>query len=80
MQGLSTTARNAALLAGLLLTFFVLISYQANRATTVSSARARACAVQMLSAPPARQVIGPIVLTHRASAGGSRPCGRATSP
>ena len=39
MQGLSATARNAALLAGLLLTFFVLISYQANRATTVSSAR-----------------------------------------
>ena len=35
--------------------------------------KARACALQMLSAPPARQVIGRTVLTHRVSAGNGVP-------
>ena len=38
-QGLSRTARNAGLLAGLLVAFFVLASYQADRGRTVSTAR-----------------------------------------
>ena len=42
-------------------------------ARVLEADRARACAVQMLSAPPARQVIGRTVLTHRVSAGGGVP-------
>lgn len=39
MQPLGRTARNAGLLAGLLVIYFVAISYQANRSRTVSVAR-----------------------------------------
>lgn len=39
MQPLGRTARNAGLLAGLLVVYFVAISYQANRTRTVSVAR-----------------------------------------
>ena len=42
-------------------------------ARVLEADRARACAVQMLSAPPARQVIGRTVLTHRVSAGDGVP-------
>jgi rod shape-determining protein MreC len=39
MQVLSTTARNAALLIGLLLSFFLLMSLQVNRGSTLAAAR-----------------------------------------